>query len=204
VKSLVENNVAGLIPLLTCIILPKMANRRMIAHVTHATIRFAGIGAALALFVSVGRAAPKQDYSGQYLLEVSKAQRGSPTSQRLVVQQSDNSVEVTMIDGDKKITNRFSLDSSEGPYTSPGAVTGKCKGKIDGGNLVLESVVVTKPQPFAPPVSIHTKERWHLSSDLKTLTVKSEVDFPGSPEEAGIVTGTYASGSRRYTRIDNP
>jgi hypothetical protein len=176
----------------------------MIAPVAHATNRFAYIGLALALFVSLGRAAPKPDYSGQYLLELRKAQRGSLTSQRLVVQQTDNAVEVTMIDGDKRITNQYSLNGSEGPYTSPAGVTGKCRGKIDDGNLVLESVVVTKPQPFAPPVSIHTRDRWHLSSDLKTLTVKSEVDFPGSPQEARMVTGTYASGSRRYTRIDNP
>jgi hypothetical protein len=162
------------------------------------------MGLALALFVSLGHAAQKQDYSGQYLLELSKARRGSGTSQRLVVQQSDSAIEVTMIDGDKRITNRYSLNGSEGPYTSPGGVTGKCKGKFNRGNLVLESVVVTQPQAFAPPVSIHTKEQWNLSSDLRTLTVTSEVDFPGSPPEAGIVTGIYASDTRRYTRKDIP
>jgi hypothetical protein len=28
---------------------------------------------------------------------------------------------------------------------------------------------------------VHTKERWQLSSDAKTLIIKSEVDFPGFP-----------------------
>jgi hypothetical protein len=32
-----------------------------------------------------------------------------------------------------------------------------------------------------PPVRIHTKERWQLLSDSKTLTVKSDVDFPDAP-----------------------
>ena len=176
----------------------------MIAAVAYTSNRVAYIGLALALFVNLGKAAQKQNYSGEYLLELPKAQRGSPATQRLVVQQSDNAVEVIIIDGDKKISNRYSLNGSEGPYSGPGGVTGRCKGEIKGGNLVLESVVVTKSQPFTPSVSIHTKEQWHLSSDLKILTVKSESSFPGLPERAGIVTGTYASGIRRYTRIDTP
>ncbi len=47
-----------------------------------------------------------------------------------------------------------------------------------GQYLVLESVVAARPQPNGLFARIHTKERWQLSSDSKTLTVKSDVIFP--------------------------
>jgi len=71
------------------------------------------------------------------------------------------------------------LNGAEGDYTSPGGVTGKCKAQLNDKYLVLESVVVARPN--APPMRIHTKERWQLSADSKTLTIKSSVDFPDVP-----------------------
>jgi hypothetical protein len=76
------------------------------------------------------------------------------------------------------------------------------QGADEGKYLFLESVIVTRPQPTASPVRIHTKERWQLSADAKSLTIKSDVDFPDFPAAiSGAVAGD-ASTTRKYTRIE--
>jgi hypothetical protein len=38
-------------------------------------------------------------------------------------------------------------------------------------------MIVSHPQPNVP-VHIHTKERWELSKDSKTLTIQTDIDCP--------------------------
>src|SRR6201999_804157 len=94
------------------------------------------------------------------------------------VHQDQSAIEVTRIFDGKETSNRFPLDGTEGKYVSEGGIPGTCKGQLKSKNLILESVVVTHPQSNAQAVLLHTKERWDLSGDLKTLKIHSEIDFP--------------------------
>jgi hypothetical protein len=149
-------------------------------------------------------AADKANYSGKYLLQGRKTVSGNKIDSAIEVVQSDESIEITRVEQGSRTTNRYPLNGSEGDYTSPGGVAGKCKAQLKDKYLVLESVVTTRPQPNAPPVRIHTKERWQLSSDSKTLTVKSDVDFPDAPRDVSSVVGESVSGTQKYTRAENP
>jgi hypothetical protein len=81
-------------------------------------------------------------------------------------------------------------------------MAGKCKVQVKPKYLILESVVLTRPQQAAPPLRIHTKEKWQLSADTKTLTIKSDVDFPDVPADiSAMVADRYASGTVKYKRI---
>ncbi len=153
---------------------------------------------------NTGRAADKADYSGKYSIQPRKAASGNETDSTLVVVQSADSIEVTRVEQGKRTINRYPANGSEGDYTSPGGVAGKCKAQLKDKYLVLESVVAARPQPNVPPMRVHTKERWHLSADSKTLTVKSDVDFPDAPPDVSAVVGEYASGTQKYTRTEGP
>lgn len=127
--------------------------------------------------------ANKPDFSGSYTLKHGKK---APKGERegawtLQVRQTESAIQVTRgIDGHQN-TNEFPLNGGEGRYVSPGGPTGTCKARWKGTALVLDSLIIAHPQTDGPAVQIHTKERWTLSSDLQTLTIRSDVDFPGSP-----------------------
>ncbi len=159
---------------------------------------------AVALSADTGIAADQVNYSGKYSLRGQKGASGGETEATLNVVQNEDSIEITRIEQGRKTTNRYSLNGSEGDYTSPGGVSGKCKAQLKDKYLVLESVVAAKPQPNAPATRMHTKERWQLSADSKTLTIKSDVDFPDAPPAVSSMVGGYGSGTQKYTRIGNP
>jgi len=74
---------------------------------------------------------------------------------------------------------------------SPGGVSGKCNAQLKPKYLIVESVVLSRPQQAASPTRMHTKEKWQLSSDAKILTIKSDVDFPDFPADiSAAVLGT--------------
>jgi hypothetical protein len=150
------------------------------------------------------QAADKQDYSGKYALQPTKTPSTPATGSTLEVVQTSAGIEVTTVESGKRATSRCPFDGSEGDYTSPGGVTGKCKAQIKGKYLFLESLVVTRPQPAASPVRIHTKERWQLSADGKSLTIKSDSDFPDAPAAVSAAVGGETSSTEKYTRIENP
>jgi len=149
-----------------------------------------------------GLAADKLNYSGKYSTQTRKAASGSEMDATIEVVQNAESIEITRVEQGKRTTSRYPLNGAEGDYTSPGGVTGKCKAQLNDKYLVLESVVVARPN--APPMRIHTKERWQLSADSKTLTIKSSVDFPDVPGDASAIVGAYGSGTQKYTRIETP
>jgi len=140
-------------------------------------------------------------YSGKYSAVAAKPTVTADSTLEIV--QSDANIEITRLELGRRTTSRCPLDGSEGEYTSPGGVVGKCKAYLKGKYLVIESLVVTHPQPTAS-VRIHTRERWQLSADSKTLTIKSDADFPDFPASiSGAVAGD-TSATRKYTRTDTP
>lgn len=156
-------------------------------------------GFVIACSCAFGASPAKANYSGKYSLQGQN--KGDRTGSIIEVIQSDDSIEITTVDQDQRTTNRYPLNGSEGPYTSPSGLVGTCKAQLKDKYLVLESMVRSRPQPNTPAVRVHTKERWQLSSDSKTLTVKSDVDFPDVPYEVSSVVGESVSGTQKYTRV---
>jgi hypothetical protein len=170
-------------------------------HVLRFVAMTAGVGVVVA--VSTGLAVENLSYSGKYSAQhVKGTPSGSPDSVLEVVQ-SENDIEITRVESGKRTTSRCPFNGPEGDYTSPGGVAGKCKAQLKGKNLIVESVVLTHPQPTAT-VRMHTKERWQLSSDSKTLTIKSDVDFPDSPAGVSAAIAGDTSSTTKYTRTENP
>ena len=149
-----------------------------------------------------GLAADKVTYSGKYSLQGRKNTSRGEGDAILNVVQSEDSIEITRVEQGSRTTNRYPLNGSEGDYMSSSGVSGKCKAQLKDKYLVLESVVTVRPQPNAPPMRVHTKERWQLSADSKALTIKSEVDFPDASYEVSSAVGADVSGTQKYTRIE--
>lgn len=150
-----------------------------------------------------GLAADNASYSGRYSAQrVKGTPTGSPDSVLEVVQ-SENAIEITRVESGKRTTSRCPFSGAVGDYTSPGGLGGTCKAQLKGKNLIVESVVLTHPQPTAT-VRIHTKDRWQLSGDTKTLTIKSDVDFPDFPAGVSAAVAGDTSTTTKYTRTENP
>jgi hypothetical protein len=176
----------------------------MTKQISSFVVCVACIGLAVTGLANTGLAADKVNYSGKYSPQVRKTASGSETDLTFEVIQNEDSIEITKAGQSWRTTNRYPLDGSEGDYTSSGGVRGKCKAQVKGKYLVLESLVVSRPSPSGPPVRIHTKERWQLSADSKTLTIKSDVDFPDAPGDVSAIVGAYGSGTQKYTRTETP
>jgi hypothetical protein len=170
-------------------------------HVLHFVAMMAGVGVVVA--GSAGLAADNVSYSGRYSAQrVKGTPSGSPDSVLEVVQ-GENDIEITRVESGKRTTSRCPFSGAEGDYTSPGSVAGKCKAQLKGKNLIVDSVVLTHPQPTAT-VRMHTKERWQLSGDAKTLIIKSDVDFPDFPAGVSAAVAGDTSTTMKYTRTENP
>lgn len=159
-------------------------------------------GLVIAGSTKTGLAADKLNYSGKYSAERLKKSGGESDS-TLEVVQNDDSIEVTRVEQGKRTTSRCPLNGSEGDYTSPSGVPGKCRAQLKAKYLILESIVVARP-PAAAPVRVHTKERWQLSADAKNLTIKSDVDFPDFPSDISAAVAGSTSGMTKYTRTESP
>jgi hypothetical protein len=148
----------------------------------------------------LGLAADAQNYTGKYSLQERKNGLVISDSDIEVVQ-TENDLEVTTIHGGKRTTNRYPFDGSEADYVSPGGVPGKCKGQFKGRQLILDSTVASRPQPNAPIVRQHTKQRWQLSADSKTLTIQTDVDFPDVPASVSAAVAGDVSDKQKYIRL---
>jgi hypothetical protein len=128
------------------------------------------------------------DFSGSYTLTKSKGGSKAKTGGTITlrVSQTESAVEITKTINGVPNANKFPLDGSDGPYVSSGGVKGAGRAQFKGETLVLETLVIVRPQANAPEVRIHTKERWNLSADSKKLTIRTDVDFPNSPLDGGI------------------
>ncbi|HEV2469153.1 MAG TPA: hypothetical protein VGS78_08160 [Candidatus Sulfotelmatobacter sp.] len=168
-------------------------------------VRLAAALLAITFSVSVKQtvAADTTDFSGKYVInQTKKAQNGSAQS-TLQVLQNENAIEVTLAQSGKSTTSHCPFGGSEGDYTSPGGVLGKCKAEVKGKTLILDSVVVTHPRQNSN-VRVHAKERWQLSRDGKTLTIKTDIDFPDFPFGISAAVSGDTPTTTKYTRVDTP
>jgi hypothetical protein len=136
----------------------------------------------LVCLVSLAFAPARPDFSGSYA-EQGKAtnEAGSPAVVLRVVQ-TDTFVEVTQIQRDGPLTNRFPLDGHEGDYITPTGVHGKSKAHFSKETLVLDTSVASNGNDGRSR-RFETREEWRLSKDLKTLTIKTEIRVPDMPPE---------------------
>jgi hypothetical protein len=121
-------------------------------------------------------AAGNPDFSGSYTMKQSKSDAQKGPARTLQVVQTSESIEVTEVADGKQTVNVYPLNGAERPYTSQDGAAGTCTAKLKGKDLILESFVAARPQPGGPSATLHTKQRWELSSDLKVLTIHSDVD----------------------------
>ncbi len=126
-------------------------------------------------------AADKPDFSGTYTLTGSEGPRyDKATVQKLRVVRTGASIEVTETINGQPITNTYPFDGKEGPYVSLGGAKGTCKAQAKRDSLILDSVVTTRLDVNDPLIQMHTKQKWELSRDLKTLTIRVTIDSPQS------------------------
>jgi len=144
-------------------------------------------------------AADAPDYAGKYSLQEHKNAPAS-SDPDIEVFQTERGEVATIYHG-KRATNFYPLNGMEGDYISPGGVPGRCTAQFKGKQLILESTVATRPQLNAPIVRLHTKQRWQLSGDSKTLTIQTDVDFPDFPVGVSAAVAGDTSGKQKYARI---
>jgi len=154
----------------------------------------------LTCLANLALASDKLNFSGKYIVEPAKNTLGGESDSTLEIVQNDDRIEITRLELGKKTISRCTLNGLEGDYTSPSGVSGKCKAQLKPKYLIVESVVATRPQQTSPPVRMHTKEKWQLSSDAKTLSIKSEVDFPDFSPEISAAVAPSTSGTTKYRR----
>jgi hypothetical protein len=149
---------------------------------------------------TVAWATPKPDFSGNYAPQQKKSDKAVTVSLRVV--QTESAVEVTRIYGDKSITNRFPLDGSEGDYKTETGVRGKCRAQLKDETLVLESLVASRPNANTPSLRFDTIERWRLSADSKTLTIKTEIKCPDMSPDVMAAAFPNNPQTEKYQRLD--
>jgi hypothetical protein len=125
--------------------------------------------------------ADKRDFSGSYTLKQksgAKLEKGNVSTSTLQVTQTEFEIEVTKIVEGRKNVNRFPLNGSPGTYLAPSGTRGTCKAQLESKYLLLDMFVTTLPGVNTSKTQMHTRERWELSSDSKTLKIQTDVDFP--------------------------
>lgn len=134
-------------------------------------------------------AADHPDFSGSYKLSGSGHKQSSGDSSLRVVQTAAY-IEVTEIEDGRSNTNKYPFGQGSGPYVSPSGVTGTCKAKLKGRELILESWTTSRPSPSGPLVRLHTKQTWKLSSDLNKLNIHSEDEGITPPLDTPLDLGS--------------
>lgn len=158
---------------------------------------------ALSAVIPEAAGTDRPDFSGSYTLTgtkgASKTKRA--TASLLQVIQTGAEIEVSRTFDGKAYLNRLKLDGTEGEYRSEGGAQGTSTARFKGKALIIDTQVTTRPQANGPAVQIHTRERWTLSSDLRTLIIRSDVDFPNSGLGGFQVIEPW---SEIYTRNQSP
>lgn len=144
------------------------------------------------------------DYSGSYTLTGGDRRFDSRKASvvTLTVVQTLRGIEFTIVKDGQKTVNKVTLDGKEGVYNSLRGPIGKCKARIKGETLTLEihwSGPLHLPDRPDMTTSVHSKEFWGLSADLKTLTIRGEEEAL-TPVMGGLVTNRLPSWTEIYTR----
>jgi len=154
-------------------------------------------------FAAVPLAPTKADYSGTYTAQQKSGKSGSPNPVVIHVTQTDTTIEIGRTEGEKSVTNCLPLDGSEADYSSPTGKHGKGRVQFQEDDLLVEWHATTSGAD-GKPIRWHTKERWKLSSDKRTLTIKSEVDSPDFPPAVMAAALPNNPWTERYQRTDSP
>lgn len=127
------------------------------------------------------------DFSGSYTLTVKKnAGKSAKDVSTIHVVENVSSIEITRTVGSRQFSNVYPLAGNPGKYVAEGGQVGTCHARFKGNKMILESFVRVIVQPGLPAYEVHTTEQWELSQNMKTLKIRTAVDFPGSP------LGTYS------------
>jgi len=127
-------------------------------------------------------AANTPDFSGSYTLKSVKGEDnpGPGDALSLQITQTDAEIKLTTVTDGVPSTAIFSL-KADGKCGGSNSDDSKCTVQWNGKALDLETVYTAHPTENGPDVEMHTRERLQLSSDKKTLTIKTETKAPEYP-----------------------
>jgi len=130
-------------------------------------MKASGSALLLVLLLSSAWAQEIPNFSGLYLLnppKPGKHQKASPP-RYLRVTQDERSLEATVSEAGQTRTSRYFLDGSPSDNLTSGGFPSKDTARLKGKALVIESTAHVRG------TVLHTKEKWQLSRDSKTLTI---------------------------------
>lgn len=143
----------------------------------------------------VASAANMPDFSGSYTLKSVKGEdKPDPTDAlSLQIAQTVDEIKITTVTDGNPSTESFPL-SQGGHCGGTIAADSKCTAQWTGKLLELEMVYTAHPTENGPEIEMHTRERLQLSSDGKTLTIRTETKAPDYPalEMTPATTEVYA------------
>jgi hypothetical protein len=135
----------------------------------------------------------KPDFSGTWALDKSKSEGLPPQLQNqiLTVTQKGDKVDiqakVTTDQGEDTISDSYTVDGKEAPFTpkGPGGLTGTGKRtthwSADGKSLEAKEDATFDVQ--GNPVSVQSTRNWTLSPDGKTLTIMQTISSPEGEQQ---------------------
>lgn len=127
-------------------------------------------------------AANMPDFSGTYTLKSVKGEDkpGPGDALSLQIAQTADEIKITTVTDGNPSTEIFPL-SQGGHCGGTVAADSKCTAQWTGKALDLEAVYTAHPTENGPEIEMHTRERVQLSSDGKTLTIRTETKAPDYP-----------------------
>lgn len=127
-------------------------------------------------------AANMPDFSGAYTLKSVKGEDkpGPGDALSLQIAQTADEIKLTTVTDGNPSTDIFPLTQG-GHCGGTIAENSKCTAQWTGKLLELETVYTAHPTENGPEIEMHTRERLQLSSDGKTLTVRTETKAPDYP-----------------------
>lgn len=144
------------------------------------------------------------NYSGSYSSESKKGKEGTTDRVVLRVTQTDSAIEVTRTDQSKTVTNRFLLDGTYADYIDATGEPVRTRVEFKDNYLVLESAVVSLRNGGRSTLRVYTIEKWQLSPDGRTLTIHTEISFPGMSLEVTDLAVPNRSWTETFQRTDSP
>lgn len=140
-------------------------------------------------------AATMPDFSGSYTLKSVKGEdKPDPTDAlSLQIAQTADEIRITTVTDGHPSTEIFSIGQAGHCGQTAGADS-KCTAQWTGKLLELEMVYTAHPTENGPEIEMQTRERLQLSSDGKTLTIRTETKAPDYPalEMTPATTEVYA------------
>ena len=145
---------------------------------------YACLAAAGTLLAFAAAAAPRTDFSGVYTLaSIAGGPQSAVGGWRLDVRQDDDGMRIITIQDGAENQNVCPF-GRVGPYHDRNRELGTCKAEWQKNDVVLQIFLRIPARPGQLPGETHVREVWHLSDDLKRLSIRTERDsnvFPPVP-----------------------